>query len=49
VALLYSTDYGDEICFEFLYEDQVTGSPGGIQTNTKSSAIQKVDCFIITP
>jgi len=40
---------GDEICFEFLYEDQVTGSPGGTQTNTKASAIQEIDCFIITP
>ena len=49
VAPLYSTDCGEEICFEFLYEDQITGSPGGTQTNYKASAIQKIDCFIITP
>ncbi len=48
----YSVEYpvncGDELCIEFLYEDQVSSISGSIQTNTKASVIQKI-CFIITP
>lgn len=36
---------GDEICLEFLYEDQRISNT--VQSNSKESAIQKLDCFVI--